>query len=105
MRLSILTGEAFEAAMKIRGVPIVKVNYLDNGNWAFKYNRKPHLHMHILGRVSDAVIQKFPEAVILPARESGFYDAFEPLDSDDVGEIKRQIEILLHDERFSSANW
>ena len=105
MRLSILTGEALETAMKNRGVPVVKINYLDNGNWAFKYNRKPHLHMHILGRAADAVIQKFPEAVMLPAMESGFYDAFQPLNSDDIEEIKRQIEILLHDERFSSANW
>ena len=105
MRLSILTGEAFEIAMKNRGVPIVKVNYLDNGNWAFKYNRKPHLHMHILGRTADAEIQKFPEAVMLPAMESGFYDAFEPLNSDDMREIKKQIEKLLYEERFLSENW
>jgi len=45
------------------------------------------------------------EAVLLPAMESGFCDTFQPLNNDDIREIKRQIEILLHDERFSSAKW
>jgi len=105
MRLSMLVGEALEKAMTVRGVHIVKVNYLDNGNWAFKYNCKPHLHMHILGRSADAKIQRFPEAVLLPAMESGFYDSFEALNDDDIAEILLQLELLLQEERFSTVNW
>jgi len=105
IRLSMLIGEAMETAMKNRGVPIVKINYVDNGNWAFKYNQKPHLHMHILGRSADAKIQIFPEAVKLPARESGFYESFQPLNSDDIQEVIRQIKILENTERYVLSSW
>lgn len=31
-----LIGEAMEIAMNSRGIPVVKVNYEDLGNWAWK---------------------------------------------------------------------
>jgi diadenosine tetraphosphate (Ap4A) HIT family hydrolase len=34
MRLSMIVGEAFEKGMNARGVPVVKINYQDMGNWA-----------------------------------------------------------------------
>lgn len=105
IRLSMLIGEAMGKALNIRGIPVVKINYADNGNWAFKANKKPHLHMHIFGRASDAVNQIFPEAVKLPARESGFYDDFHSLNSKDINEIITQINILEKQERYSLSNW
>lgn len=36
MRLSMIVGEALETAMNRCGIPVVKINYQDMGNWAFK---------------------------------------------------------------------
>ncbi|MCF6335931.1 MAG: HIT domain-containing protein [Spirochaetales bacterium] len=105
IRLSMLIGKAMEIAMNIRGVPVVKINYADNGNWAFKNKNKPHLHMHIFGRSVDAKIQIFPEAVKLPARESGFYNEFQALNSEDIKEIITQIRELEKIKQYSSINW
>jgi diadenosine tetraphosphate (Ap4A) HIT family hydrolase len=54
MKLSIIAGEALEETMIAQGVDIVKVNYEDAGNWAFKENKAPVLHLHIFGRAKDA---------------------------------------------------
>ena len=80
------------------------------GNWAYKpeykaRGDKPHLHIHIFGRVLDAKKQVFPEAVYLPARESGFYDGFTPLNDKDVEEIRRQIELLAETDKYVEASW
>ena len=53
-----LVGEAFQNAMNNRGVPIVKINYEDLGNWAYSpehkaRGEKPHFHIHIFGRILD----------------------------------------------------
>lgn len=106
MRLSMMTGEAMETAMNRQGVPVVKINYADYGNWAFKKKHpSPHLHMHIFGRASDAKTQVFPEAVLLPARESGFYDSFQPLTPDDIKEIRKEISKLEHSDRYDVKHW
>lgn len=104
-RLTMLVGEAFEIAMNSRGIPVVKINYEDLGNWAWKTGKKPHLHIHLFGRAENAVKQIFPEAVYLPARESGFYNGFEALNSDDVSEIQKQISILEKTDKYDLKNW
>ena len=101
MLLSMIAGEAMEIAMNKVGVNVIKVNYHDMGNWPFKRGETPILHMHIFGRAKDAVKQKFPEAVYLPDRSSGFYDDFDPLSSEDVVQIKNEIDILLGQEKFA----
>jgi diadenosine tetraphosphate (Ap4A) HIT family hydrolase len=110
MRFSMLVGEAFKNAMTARGVEIVKLNYEDLGNWAYKAEYqargdRPHLHLHIFGRVATAKRQIFPEAVQLPPRSSGFYDGFEPLNSEDVAAIKNEIERLARTEKYDLKNW
>jgi diadenosine tetraphosphate (Ap4A) HIT family hydrolase len=105
MRLSMIVGEAMEKAMNIRGIPVVKINYADSGNWAFKRGKKPRMHMHVFGRAVNAKHQVFPEAVYLPARESGFYDSFEPLNDEDIKEIQKQISLLENTEKYKLENW
>jgi len=105
MRLSIIAGSAMQKAMNERGIPVVKINYEDLGNWAFKRNEKPVLHLHIFGRAKDAKIQVFPEAVSLPDRSSGLYDDFKPLDDDDVSLIKKYIEESFNIDKFADKNW
>jgi hypothetical protein len=105
MRLSIVVGEAFESAMNKRGIPIVKVNYQDMGNWAFKNGKQPVLHIHVFGRAKNAVKQPFPEAVYLPDRSTGFYTGFEPLNSDDIHAIREEILKLFNMEKYQDQNW
>ena len=105
MRLTMIVGEAMEKGLNNRGIKVVKINYQDMGNWAFKTGEKPFLHVHVFGRTFDAKDQVFPESVYLPARESGFYDKFEPLNKEDILEIQKQIEKLLQQEKYQLSEW
>ena len=107
MRLTMLVGEAMEKVLNERGIPVVKINYEDLGNWAYKPGGSGHpfLHVHIFGRAKDAVKQPFPDAVYLPDRSSGFYEGFEPLTEGDEQAIRAKIVLLLSEERFSDTAW
>jgi len=105
MRLTMIVGSALETAMNNLGIPVVKINYQDMGNWAWKTNTKPFLHIHIFGRASNAVKQVWPESVYLPDRGTGFYDGFEPLNIEDIKEIKKQIDLVLLDNKYKEDKW
>lgn len=101
-KLSMVVGEALKSAMARRGVDIGIVNYQDMGNWGVFKPEGPTLHMQIYGRATTATVQKYGDAVQLPHRETGFYDSFKPLDDKDIDEIRTDIEVLLHSEKYSS---
>ncbi|QQS61515.1 MAG: hypothetical protein IPN70_01100 [Candidatus Moraniibacteriota bacterium] len=105
MRLTMIVGEAMEKSLNNRGIKVVKINYQDMGNWAFKTGEKPFLHVHVFGRTFDAKDQVFPESVYLPARESGFYDKFEPLNKEDILEIQKQIDIIAKQDKYQASEW
>ncbi|MBU1974971.1 MAG: HIT domain-containing protein [Nanoarchaeota archaeon] len=105
MRLTMLVGEAMQLGLKRRGIDIIRINYEDLGNWAAKKNEKPDLHIHIFGRAKGAKYQPWPEAVQLPDRGTGFYDKFEPLNEKDNKEIRKKIEKLLKEEKYSFERW
>ncbi|MCL5410915.1 MAG: hypothetical protein M1324_03645 [Patescibacteria group bacterium] len=105
MRLTMIVGETMEVAMTRRGIPIVKINYQDMGNWAYKTGAKNYCHIHILGRAKNAVKQPFPESVYLPDRSTGFYEGFEPLNDGDIKEIKKEIDRIFKEEKYQDKNW
>lgn len=105
IRATMLAGEALVLGMKNRGIEIIKINYQENGNWAFKYGRKPHLHIHLYARVKDSKHHEFPEAIVSLPLESGYYDKFEPLNEDDIKEIQKQISILEKTDKYKLENW
>ena len=105
MRLTIVVGESLEKGMNKRNIPVIKINYQDMGNWAFRKNESPYLHVQIFGRSKDAKKQIFPEAVKLPFRENGFYDGFEPLNEQDIKIIKELIDSSFQSEKFSDSAW
>lgn len=106
MRLTMLIGEAMEQGMNQQGIPVVKINYEELGNWAYKPNGgKPFLHIHIFGRAKNAVDQPFPDAVSLPDRSSGFYDSFEPLTNVDESVILTKIHLLLKEPKYVPEAW
>ncbi|KAB2840634.1 MAG: hypothetical protein F9K45_08820 [Melioribacteraceae bacterium] len=65
----------------------------------------PFLHVHLYGRAKGATIQKYGEACSFPFRETGFYDGFEPLNSEDILEIQKQVEIILQQKKYDKINW
>jgi len=105
MRLSMIVGEAFEKAMNIRGIKVIKINYQDMGNWAWKDGIKPYLHYHIFGRVMGSKDQPFPDSVFLPDRKTGFYDNFAPVTEEDNKEIAKQIEIISAEPKYQLDVW
>lgn len=105
MRLTMVVGEAMEKGLKKRELDIVKINYQDMGNWAFKTGKNPVLHIHVYGRTRDAKYQIFPEAVQLPDRSTGFYNNFKPLGEGDVKEIRNEIERIFQEEKYQDKNW
>lgn len=105
IRLTMVVGEAMELGMNERGVPVVKINYQDMGNWAYKTGEKPFLHVHIFGRVLNVPHQPYPESVYLPNRSSGFYDNFVPLDNEDIVTIQTKIKEIFTQEKYQDKNW
>ena len=105
MRLSMMAGEALKRAMILRGIPIVRINYMEAGNWAAKSGKPFFFHIHVYGRAENAKIQIWPEAVQLPSRDTGFYDNFLPLDSEDIVELKKQFSIIDKEKKYRLINW
>jgi diadenosine tetraphosphate (Ap4A) HIT family hydrolase len=104
IRLSMAAGEALERGMNKRGVKVVKINFAELGNWAYKYGDKLVFHEHILGRVLDAPHQPYPDPVQLPDRSSGFYDEFKPLDDEDLQAVKQELEAILATPKFADKS-
>lgn len=102
-KLSMVIGEALKSAMARRGVDIGIINYQDMGNWGVFKPEGPTLHLQIYGRATTATMQKYGDAVQLPHRETGFYDAFQPLNEGDIIEIRKDIETLLQSDKYKSS--
>jgi diadenosine tetraphosphate (Ap4A) HIT family hydrolase len=106
IRLSIVAGESLKRTMNQQGVKVVNINYQDMGNWAWKKDVvEPKIHMHIFGRCLEAKTQIFPEAVQLPALETGFYDDFESLTDEDISILRKEIETEFQKEKYKDENW
>lgn len=105
MRLSMITGEALKRAMTNRGINIIRINFMEAGNWVAKTGKPFFFHIHVYGRNEQAKVQIWPEAVQLPARETGFYNSFLPLNDEDIVELKKQFKIIELEEKYDIQNW
>lgn len=105
MRLTMLMSEAMRRGMKNRGINIERINYQENGNWAYQTGQKPVFHIHLYGRTEDSVTQTWGEALVFPNKSTGFYDDFERFNQEDIEEIKRQINLLEKNEKYNMKNW
>ncbi len=105
MRLTMILGEAMPIAMEKIGIPIIKINYQDMGNWAYKEGKLPFLHIHLFGRTVNAVKQPWPESMYLPDRKSGFYEGLQPLGKSDISVIREEIDILFNKDKYKDKNW
>jgi diadenosine tetraphosphate (Ap4A) HIT family hydrolase len=102
MKLSMIAGEAMTNVLQKQGIDIGIVNYQEMGNWSVFRPEGVTMHLHIFGRAKTAVKQKYGEAVLLPRRESGFYEGFEPLNENDIKEMQKEIQRLLSTEKYTN---
>lgn len=105
MRLSMMTGEVLKRGMTLRGVPIIRINFMEAGNWAVKQGKPFFFHIHVYGRTENAKTQIWPEAVQLPSRDTGFYDSFIPLNEGDIEELQKQFAVVEKEPRYKLENW
>ena len=105
MRLSVMAGEAMTAAMKQRGVDIARINYQENGNWAFQTGSRPAFHIHLYGRTVNSKTQTWSEALVFPNRKTGFYEGFDPFTADDLAAIREEMDRLASTPRFAPSAW
>ena len=95
-----VAGEALTNVMKQQAIDVGIVNYQEMGNWSVFKPEGPTMHMHIFGRAKTATIQKYGEAVLLPQRDTGYYDTFKPLDDNDISKMREEIQRLLSMEKY-----
>lgn len=112
MYLTMVTGEAATSILRQKGIDVVRINYQDNGNWAYlPVNPTPlHLHIHLYIRTThekhprnDPRFQAFPEALVFPPKDSGYYDGFTPLSGEDCEQIREEIERLLATDKYKGV--
>lgn len=102
IRLTMVVGEAMQAALNQRGIDVQRINYQDNGNWGVFDEDGPTMHEHLYGRARSAKLQPFGQALHLPDPSSGFYKGLRPLSGDDVAAIRREIARLLRSPKYIS---
>ncbi len=100
-----LLGEAMEKGMKNRGIKIERINYQENGNWAYKKRMNTEFHIHLYGRTKDSKTQTWGETLVFPNKSTGFYDNFERFNNEDIEDIKRQINLLEKEDKYNLLNW
>ena len=97
VKLTMVAGEAMTTVLTRRGIPIGRMNYQDNGNW------RHELHVHLYGRSRNATIQPWGTFLQIPPTREAFnakMGNLEPLNSDDVHELRAEIERLLATEKY-----
>jgi diadenosine tetraphosphate (Ap4A) HIT family hydrolase len=104
-RLTMIVGGAMTKALNKRDIDIGRINYQDNGNWSVFKPEGPYLHIHLYGRAKSAKIQKYGDACYFPQRSTGFYDSFEPLNDDDIKEIRKEIESIFKEGKYQDKKW
>lgn len=108
MHLTMIVGEAATIALRSRGLDVVRINYQDNGNWAYKVPvTKPKLHVHLYIRTSHEVhpaqdprFQPFPDALVFPDRATGYYDSFLALNEADCNAIRAEYVMLAASPKY-----
>ena len=91
--------------MKNRGVYIERINFQDNGNWAYLKGLEPMFHIHLYGRTKNSTLQIWGEALKFPNPDTDFYDNLIPFNDDDIKEIKNAIIDLEMQEKYKKENW
>ena len=101
-----IAGKAITNVMTQKGIPIARINYQDNGNWAYfpSMKKEPDIHVHLYVRsyeekhpADDKRFKAFPDALVFPfvGDNPEYYESFEPYSDEDCRDIGLEIERLL----------
>ena len=105
VRLSMIVGEAMKKGLNRQGIPVKRINFQDNGNWAFIKNSKPSFHLHLYGRAKNSKNQEFGQGLTFPPYNSNFYNTTKSLNKKDIQEIKKLIILISKREKYSLDKW
>jgi diadenosine tetraphosphate (Ap4A) HIT family hydrolase len=105
MRLSMIVGKAMKIGLNKRGINVERINFQDNGNWAYFLKQKSFFHLHLYGRTKNSKYQRKGQALSFPDCNSKFYDKTKPLNNCDIKEIKKQIMILSKQKKYNLNEW
>ena len=98
IKLSINVGKAYTEVMNANGINIGKINYQENGNWAYLRNETPIFHLHIYGRAKDSKEQIFGEALNLPNMRQVQTKRKTQITKKDIQDLKRKLKTLEGEE-------
>lgn len=108
IELTVLTeivGRAMKVALNEVGIPVERINFQDNGNWAIGTTKGPRFHLHLYCRASNSVNQKRGEALLFADKATEFWKKLEMLTIDDVTVIARHIATISREERYALQHW
>jgi len=107
IRLSQMVGIAYKKAMAEGGVDVARINYQENGNWAFRKGAsyQPYFHLHIYGRTVDSKNQTWGQALVFPDPDTGCYEGLTRLTDEDVSAFVKYMDELKKSERFADEVW
>lgn len=107
MRLTIVVGQAMTNGLRKQGISLGRINYQDNGNWSVFKPEGPYFHIHLYGRAKDAKKQKYGQSLHFPHKDEHpeFYENLEPLNKEDVKIIKKEIELIFKQKKYSDSEW
>jgi len=97
VKLTMIAGEAMKTVLTRKGIDIGRINYQDNGNW------RHELHVHLYGRARSATIQTWGHPLSFPPTvqsQQELAGKLEPLNVDDVAELKAEMTRLLATEKY-----
>lgn len=112
MFTTMVLGEAVTQVLRERGTDVVRINYQDNGNWAYKKpNPQPQLHVHLYIRTSHEKhpadhprFAAFPDALYFPDPDTGYYDSFQPLTIEECSAIRGRAQQLLGSPKYADVS-
>lgn len=107
IRLSQITGIAYKKALSDGGVTVSRINYQENGNWAFRNGNSypPFFHLHLYGRTEDSGSQEWGQALRFPDPDTGYYDGFSGLTEEDLAAFSKYMTELSASEAFSEEKY
>lgn len=101
MWLTMVAGRAFTDTLIDEGIPIYRLNYQDNGNWAFLRGETPRMHIHIYGRSREEKSQQYGEALYFPSPSNPCYATFMPIDSTILMKLTKKITEVAESAEYS----
>jgi len=102
LSISMIIGEAMKKGLNKRGIPVERINFQDNGNWALGTKKPAHMHLHLYGRAKNSKHQKRGEALYFPDKKTQFWKKLEPLNEEDVKAILKEMKTIMKRKKYKS---